>query len=98
MKMYVSETKFVDSFMAIRPENFSYDGLKALFDYLEQLEDDIGEELEFDVIGLCCDYSEYKNLKEFQNDYGEEFESIEDIEDVTTVIRIDDESFIIQVF
>jgi predicted ArsR family transcriptional regulator len=41
-----------------RKDQFSYDGLKALFEYLEQLEQDTGEELELDVIALCCDYSE----------------------------------------
>ena len=39
-------------------EQFSYDGLEILFDYLEQLGDDIGEEIELDVIALCCEYAE----------------------------------------
>lgn len=41
-----------------RADNFSYEGLRVLFDYLEELERDIGEEIELDVIALCCDYSE----------------------------------------
>ena len=98
MKQNVSECEFIDAFKRIRPDNFSYNGLEALYDYLTQLEDDIGEELELDVIAFCCDYSEYENLKEFQKDYGDEYKSIEDIEEQTTVIKIDDESFIIQVF
>jgi hypothetical protein len=52
-----------------RGDQFSYEGLIALFDYLEMLEDDIGEPIELDVISLCCEYSEYENLKEFKNDY-----------------------------
>jgi len=39
-------------------ENFSYDGLGILFDYLEELESSCGEEWELDVVALCCDYSE----------------------------------------
>lgn len=41
-----------------RGEQFSYDGLEILFDYLEQLGEDIGEEIELDVIALCCEYAE----------------------------------------
>ena len=81
-----------------RKENFSYEGRKALYEYFTQLEEDIGEEIEFDCIAICCEYSEYENLKEFQQDYGTDYESIEDIEKQTTVIMIDDESFIIRVF
>ena len=29
----------------------------SLFDYMEQMEEDCGEEMELDVIALCCDYS-----------------------------------------
>ena len=66
MKQNVSEGMFIDSFKQNeqRKNNFSYDGLRALYDYLEQYENDIGEELEFDLIALCCEYSEYKDLKE----------------------------------
>lgn len=99
MKQTINESQFHDAFIRMnRKENFSYDGRKALFEYLEQYEQDCGEEVELDVIALCCEYTEYEDLKAFQADYGEEYESIEDIEDKTTVIRIDDESFLIQQF
>ena len=82
----------------MRPNNFSKAGLFALFDYLEQLEDDIGEETELDVIALCCEYAEYDSLAEFREDYGEDYNTMQDIEYHTTVIMIDNESFIIQQF
>jgi hypothetical protein len=48
---------------------------------------------------MYCEYSEYENLKEFQNDYGDEYESLDDIENDTTLIKIEDEEgFIIQNF
>ena len=81
-----------------RAENFSYAGLEALFEYLVSLEEDTGEEMELDVIGICCDFSEYENIKEFQENYGDEYETIEDIEERTIVIPIDDKRFIIQDF
>ena len=44
--------------LAGRGDQFSYKGLDVLFDYLEQLSEDIGEPVELDVVGLCCDYYE----------------------------------------
>ena len=41
-----------------RQEQFTYTAQKALFDYLEQLEEDMGEQIELDVIALCCEYAE----------------------------------------
>ena len=60
MKTTVNFSSFVDAFNAHgRGDNFSYDGLRVLFDYIEELEEGIGEEIEMDVVALCCDYSEY---------------------------------------
>ena len=59
MKTAVTFSDFVDAFChAGRRDTFSYDGLRALFDYLEEVERDIGEEFELDPIALCCDYAE----------------------------------------
>lgn len=96
----INKYEFSDAFHKMgRGDQFSYEGLIALFDYLEMLEDDIGEPIELDVIALCCEYSEYDNLKEFQNDYGDEYESLDDIENDTTLIKIEgEEGFIIRQF
>ena len=58
MKQTINSYEFQNAFKQARPDNFSYDGLEALFEYLEQYETDTGEEIELDVIALCCDYSE----------------------------------------
>ena len=85
-----------------RGDQFSYQGKKALYDYLNELAEDLGKPIELDIIGICCDFTEYENLKEFANDYGysigDDIDSINDIYDYTIVIPIDDESFIIQDF
>jgi len=52
--------------------NFTYKGLRFLFEYLDNLSEDTGEDIKLDVIALCCDYSEYKDLKEYLNDYSEQ--------------------------
>lgn len=49
--------------------NFSYEGLKALFDYLEELEESTGEQINFDPIALCCEYSEYDSADDAAKEY-----------------------------
>jgi hypothetical protein len=88
-----------------RSEQFSIEALRALFDYYEALEDDIGESFELDVIAICCDWSEYK-IKELP-DVFDEFERgtfdeltgdelmmyIKDVlEDITTVLDVGGDS------
>ena len=99
MKQTVNFSEFCDRFRDMdRENNFSYEGKRALFDYLEQYEDETGEEIELDIIALCCEYTEYENFKEFRDNYGDDYEVMESIEDNTTVIRIDDNAFIIANF
>ena len=104
MKQNINEYQFRRAFETSRPNNFSYEALTALFDYLEEYEEETGQELEFDVIGLCCDFTEYEDLKEFQGEYydifqGDKYEDIEEIEEETIVIPIPNtDGFIIQQF
>ena len=59
MKQTITLHTFRNAFYKMgRKEQFSYDGLKILFDYIEEIEQDTGEEMELDVIALCCDYAE----------------------------------------
>ena len=58
MKQTVTREVFHAAFRELRPDNFSYDGLNELFDYFEQLEQDTGEDIELDVIAICCDFAE----------------------------------------
>lgn len=58
MKTTINFSEFRDHFYGIRPDNFSYEGLKILFDYFEEYEESTGDEIELDVIGLCCDFAE----------------------------------------
>jgi hypothetical protein len=73
--------------------NFSYDGLVALFDYLEDYENDTGTTIEFDSIAIRCEFSEYATIvKAYENyqDDGQdltELEIIEWLQDRTLVIE-----------
>jgi hypothetical protein len=56
--MYITidhASQFRDQFhRAGRGDQFSYEGLGLLFDYLEEIDPDY----DLDVIALCCEYSE----------------------------------------
>jgi len=99
MKTNVNLNDFRNAFKEFDRDNFSYEGLEALYDWLIEYEEDTGEEQELDVIALCCNFAEYKDLAKFQVEYNaEDYACIEDIEEHTTVIRFGDGSFIIQQF
>ena len=101
MKQTINEYQFIEGFRAIRPDQFSIPALRALFAYFEELENDIGEEIEYDVIAICCDYSEL-TLKDINNDYSADADTLEKAADYfreyTTVIPVNDETIIIQNF
>lgn len=93
MYINVNFSLFTDAFTRMnRKENFSYDGLRALFDYLESLEDD-DNKIELDVIGLCCTYSEM-SLTDALNDYN--CENLNELQDDYCVIVVNDETVIIE--
>lgn len=94
--------QFQDSFNSIRPDNFSYEGLKALYEWLEELEEDTGETVELDVVALCCKFSEYESAVSCVKQCGYDFpvltnddvedkedELLECLRDSTTVIEFD---------
>lgn len=59
MKTTISRYDFERAFAdAGRKENFSYEGLTQLFCYFEEIEECTGQEIELDVIAICCEYNE----------------------------------------
>jgi hypothetical protein len=107
MISYLNKYDFQRAFeLAGRKDQFSYDGLTALFEYLEDFEEQTGEQIELDVVALCCDFSEYENAIEFIKDYGcnedvpedeSEENALEWAKEKTTVIEFDT-GIIIQAF
>lgn len=78
MKETVTESRFLEAFKTLRPENFSRAGLIALFDYLGELEREAAEETELDVIALCTEWTEYASAEEAAESYGWEADDSED--------------------
>ena len=100
MKKTLSTSEAADLLAADDNAGWSYAGARALVEYLENLEDDTGEEIEFDRVVLRCDFSEYESAREAAEEYGWEPDEDADSEaaeeaaaewlaDRTTVITFD---------
>ena len=100
MKQTINFYNFSDAFRkADRADQFTYEGQRAIFDYLEEYEDSTGEEVELDVVAICCEYMEYENLEEFHNIYDkEDYPNLDKLRDYTQVIEVGEDSFIIAEF
>jgi len=96
MKQTVNFSTFQTAFESIRPDNFTYEGLTALFNWIEQQEQDTGEEQELDVIALCCDFTEstYEEIVKDYNLSDEEF-SIPDEMPQAVIDHLNDETMIV---
>lgn len=89
----INFSDFCDAFnrFADRKDTFSYQGKRALFDYLTQCEDETGESIELDVVALCCEWTEYDSAIEAASEYsafegmtfddeGNEAESLDEVD------------------
>jgi hypothetical protein len=74
MKITLTEGQFIQRFHDYgRSNQFTYKALVMLFNYFKEYEAETGEEIEADIIGICCDYTE-ETLKDWaeNNDHDQE--------------------------
>ena len=73
MKQTINKHQAVDALLQDNNAGWSIEGAKALVEYLEELEEDLWEEFEFDIVAIRCEFSEmsideildqYENIKE----------------------------------
>lgn len=96
MIKHINFSEFCDSFGNSYKNNFSYEGKRALFDYLEQYSDDTGQQVELDTVALCCEYTEYDSFEDLQDSYPN-IKNMEELQDNAQMIPIEGtERFIIQ--
>ena len=89
----ITQSEFIDTFKQseLRKDQFSYHGLIALYNYFIVWEASMQEDLEFDMVAICCEYSQL-NIDEFNEQYDNE-----DPED-HIVCWVNNDEFIIQNF
>src|SRR5690606_2068890 len=71
-----------------RLDQFSRYGWEQIYDYLDNLSDDLDNDIKVDYIGICCEYSEYTSIEDFLKDYNvDDIEDCEDDEEKLEAIR-----------
>jgi hypothetical protein len=61
MKLTLTTSSAVELLKADQYARWSRAGARALVEHLEELEEDTGEEIEFDAVAIRCDYSEHES-------------------------------------
>ncbi len=69
--------------------SFSLAGAYALVEYLEQLEEDTGEDMEFCTVAIRCDYSEHESLVDWAAGYMNSWQDTLGVDQDTTEEEID---------
>jgi hypothetical protein len=55
----ITKSSFIDAFKrSSRKDQFSYDALGAIYEYLEDYSQDSGENVELDIVAICCEWAE----------------------------------------
>jgi hypothetical protein len=77
----VNFSQFCDAFAHLdRQDQFSYEGKKALFEYLAAYAEESGTVVKLDVIALCCEYQE-STLDEIIESYSTGIDAEDHVED-----------------
>lgn len=77
----LSKSSFIDAFThSSRKDQFSYEALETIFDYLEEYSNDTGEPVKVDIVGICCDWCE-SEWSEIARDYSIDLNDFADDED-----------------
>jgi hypothetical protein len=87
MKTTINFNDFREAFRRCdRESSYSREGLQMIFDYLEEYESSTGEEVELDVIAICCDYDE-NHWEDVAANYLIDLSDHEDEEDKISAVR-----------
>ena len=94
-----------------RKDQFTRPALSKLYDYLIELTEGIDEDLEMDIIALCCEWTEYDDSDELMESWGDDVgqgdkideeeqltKVIEYLEANTTILQVDGGSYLVMEF
>jgi len=84
----VTKYDFINDLMNDNYSNWSYEEAEALFNYYNDLAEDLNENIEFDRVSIRCDWSSYKNYNKALEAYG--LDSIYELQENTTIIDLKD--------
>ena len=99
MKKTLSTYEIAETLYSDENAGWTRPGSLALAEWLEEMEDDTGEEMELDVVAIRCDFSEFTSLQDWIAEYygetlaealksaGIDMEGEEDEDEIDDLIR-----------
>ena len=87
MKTTIDFSDFREAFRTHqRADSYTREGLEMLFNHLEEVESDTGQELELDVIAICCDYHE-NHWEDVASNYSVDLSDCDDEDEKIEAVR-----------
>jgi hypothetical protein len=78
---------FVEAFkQSSRKDQFSYEALGAIFEYMEEYSANTGEPIELDIVAICCEWSE-EGWEGIAKDYVVDLSDCESEQDKIEAVR-----------
>lgn len=86
IKETVNEYRFTSVLLEDEFASWTYGATKALFDYYEQLSEDIGEDIELNRVAIRCEWNEYDSAWDAMQQYQpEDMPTVDDSEGMDLV-------------
>lgn len=103
MYQTINQSDFVSAFkQSERKNQFSYAALCAIFDHITEIEESDGNDIEFDLVSICCDWCEYDSAQEAAKAYGwsewRDGQAMQFLSNETQVIELKGGAVVIQNF
>ena len=101
----VTQYSFIDAFKrSSRKDQFSHEALEAIYECLEYYSHDSGEDVELDIVAICCEWAEM-TWQDVVQSYGlelsfcdtdeERIDAVKEyLQDETTSYHLSDDSFV----
>ena len=87
MKMTIGIFDVADMLINASEKSWTRSGALAMAEWLQDMEEDSGMEIEIDPIGIQCGYAEYKSVIDAASEYGWEPDASEYAEQQETAAR-----------
>ena len=65
----VNKSQFIDNLLADDYASWTYEDAEALYNYYEDLSEDLGEDVELDRVALRCEWTRADSIDEVMEEY-----------------------------
>lgn len=83
----LNKSSFIEAFThSSRKDQFSYEALGAIFEYMEEYSANTGEPIELDIVAICCEWAE-EGWEGIAKDYVVDLSDCESEQDKIEAVR-----------